>query len=193
MTKKYSQEELNQILLSKPLNEFYLAIIENRQELLTNEEYDGITKREKTIHGDNKCEVEDLFKKIQTDKHLKDFYPDLMRVMYSLAQVRHMAILTIIGDDVYDIGSAKFEDLKREKIIHYDNLANYYNETNARIRFFTPEEEPQLQQRTVLIDVDDESIVQAYEIAHIDQEESKDLTNSFFDEVKRKPYTLKRK
>lgn len=193
MTKKYSQEELNQILLSKPLNEFYLAIIENRQELLTNEEYDEITKREKTIHGDNKCEVEDLFKKIQTDKHLKDFYPDLMRVMYSLAQVRHMAILTIIGDDVYDIGSAKFEDLKREKIIHYDNLANYYNETNARIRFFTPEEEPQLQQRTVLIDVDDESIVQAYEIAHIDQEESKDLTNSFFDEVKRKPYTLKRK
>ena len=124
---------------------------------------------------------------------MKDFYPDLMRVMYSLAQVRHMAILTIIGDDVYDIGSAKFEDLKREKIIHYDNLANYYNETNARIRFFTPEEEPQLQQRTVLIDVDDESIVQAYEIAHIDQEESKDLTNSFFDEVKRKPYTLKRK
>ena len=124
---------------------------------------------------------------------MKYFYPDLMRVMYSLAQVRHMAILTIIGDDVYDIGSAKFEDLKREKIIHYDNLANYYNETNARIRFFTPEEEPQLQQRTVLIDVDDESIVQAYEIAHIDQEESKDLTNSFFDEVKRKPYTLKRK
>ncbi len=193
MTKKYSQEELNQILLSKPLNEFYLAIIENRQKLLTNEEYDEITKREKTIYGDNKCEVEDLFKKIQTDKHLKDFYPDLMRVMYSLAQVRHMAILTIIGDDVYDIGSAKFEDLKREKIIHYDNLENYYNETNARIRFFTPEEEPQLQQKTVLIDVDDESIVQAYEIAHIDQEESKDLTNSFFDEVKRKPYTLKRK
>ena len=193
MTKKYSQEELNQILLSKPLNEFYLAIIENRQKLLTNEEYDEITKREKTIYGDNKCEVEDLFKKIQTDKHLKDFYPDLMRVMYSLAQVRHMAILTIIGDDVYDIGSAKFEDLKREKIIHYDNLENYYNETNARIRFFTPEEEPQLQQKTVLIDVDDESIVQAYEIAHIDQEESKDLTNSFFDEIKRKPYTLKRK
>lgn len=35
MTKKYSQEELDQILLSKKINEFYLAIIENRQELLT--------------------------------------------------------------------------------------------------------------------------------------------------------------
>lgn len=30
MTKEYSQEELDQILLSKKLNEFYLAIIENR-------------------------------------------------------------------------------------------------------------------------------------------------------------------
>ena len=38
MNKKYSQEELDQILLSKKLNEFYLAIIENRQELLRSEE-----------------------------------------------------------------------------------------------------------------------------------------------------------
>ena len=36
-----------------------------------------------------------------------------MRAIYSLAQVRSLAILTMIDDDVYDIGSAKFEDLKR--------------------------------------------------------------------------------
>lgn len=45
MTKKYSQEELDQILLSKKLNEFYLAIIENRQELLTDEEYEEIVRK----------------------------------------------------------------------------------------------------------------------------------------------------
>ena len=191
MNKKYTQEELNQILLSKPLNEFYLAIIENRQELLTDEEYDEITKKEKIIYGDNKDEVEALFKKIETDKHTKDFSSNLIKLVYSLAQIRHMAILTTIGDDVYDIGSAKFEDLKRNKIIHYDNLTNYYNETNARIKIFTPEEEPQLQQKTVLVDVDDESIIQAYENSHIYQEESEDLTNSFFDETRKKTYTLK--
>ena len=65
MTKKYSQEELDQILLSKKLNEFYLAIIENRQELLTDEEYEEIVRRDKTIYGDNKDEVEDLFKKLK--------------------------------------------------------------------------------------------------------------------------------
>ena len=116
-----------------------------------------------------------------------------MRIMYSLAQVRHLTILTMIDDDVYDIGSAKFEDLKGNKIIRFDNLTTLYDESNARVRYFTPEEEPQLTQRTVLVDVDDESIIQAYENAHIHQEESEDLTSNFFAEVKGKPHTLKRK
>lgn len=193
MTKKYSQEELDQILLSKKLNEFYLAIIENRLELLTDEEYEEISRSDKTFYGDNKDEAEDLFKKFETDERLKDFAPVLMRIMYSLAQVRHLAVLTMIGDDVYNIGSAKFEDLKRNKIIHFDNLTNFYDESNARVRYFTPEEEPQLTQRTVLLDIDDESIVQSYENAHIHQETSEDLTSDFFTEVKGKPYTLKRK
>lgn len=192
MTKKYSQEELDQILLSKKLNEFYLAIIENRQELLSDEEYEEIVRRDKTIYGDNKEEVEDLINIVQTDEHLKNFAPNLMRIMYSLAQVRHLAILTMVDDNVYDIGSAKFEDLKRNKIIHFDNLTTLYDEFNARVRYFTPEEEPQLTQRTVLVDVDDESIIQAYENAHIHQEESEDLTSDFFTEVKGKSYTLKR-
>lgn len=193
MNKKYSQEELDQILLSKKLNEFYLAIIENRQELLTDEEYEEISRRNKIIYGDNKDEAEDLFKKVETDERLKDFAPDLMRVILSLAQVRHLAILTMIDDDVYDIGSAKFENLKRNKIVHFDNLTTLYNESNARVRYFTPEEEPQLTQKTVLVDVDDESIIQAYENEHIHQEESEDLTSDFFTEIKGKPYTLKRK
>ena len=193
MNKKYSQEELDQILLSKKLNEFYLAIIENRQELLTDEEYEEISRRNKIIYGDNKDEAEDLFKKVETDERLKDFAPDLMRVIFSLAQVRHLAILTMIDADVYDIGSAKFENLKRNKIVHFDNLTTLYNESNARVRYFTPEEEPRLTQRTVQVDVDDESIIQAYENEHIHQEESEDLTSDFFTEVKGKPYTLKRK
>ena len=177
MNKKYSQEELDQILLSKKLNEFYLAIIENRQELLSDEEYEEIIRKDKTIYGDNKEEVEDLINKVQTDEQLKNFAPDLMKVMFGLAQVRHLAILTMIDDDVYDIGSAKFENLKRNKIVHFDNLTTLYNESNARVRYFTPEEEPQLTQRTVLVDIDDESIIQAYENEHIHQEESEDLTN----------------
>ena len=179
--------------LSKKLNEFYLAIIENRQELLSDEEYEEIVKKDKTIYGDKKEGVKDLINKVQTNEHLKNFAPDLMRVILSLAQVRHLAILTMVDDDVYDIGSAKFENLKRNKIVHFDNLTTLYNESNARVRDFTPEEEPKLTQGTVLVDVDDESIIKAYENEHIHQEESEDLTSDFFTEIKGKPYTLKRK
>ena len=167
--------------------------MENRQELLSDEEYEEIVRKDKTIYGDNKEEVKDLINKVQTDERLKNFAPDLMRVILSLAQVRHLAILTMIDDDVYDIGSAKFENLKRNKIVHFDNLTTLYNESNARVRYFTPEEEPQLTQGTVLVDVDDESIIQAYENEHIHQEESEDLTSDFFNEIKGKSYTLKRK
>lgn len=188
MTKKYSQKELDQILLSKKLNEFYLAIIQKKQEILTDEEYDEIS-REGTIYGDNKAEVEKSFKDIQTDERLKNFAPDLMKFFYSIAQIRHLAILTMVDDLVYDIYNAKFEDLKRNKIVRFDNLTTIYNESNARIRYFTPEEVPQLMKRTVLLDVDDESIILAYENAHIHQEESEDLTSKFFTEVKGKSYT----
>ncbi len=191
MNKKYSQEELDQILLSKKLNEFYLAIIEKRQELLTDEEYEAIS-RNSTIDGDNKDEVEDLIKTIKTDEHLKDFSDVFIRIMYSLAQVRYLTILTMIDDDVYDIGSTRFEDFKRNKIIHFDNLTTLYDESNARVRYATPEEDPSLKKRTVLVDLDDESIFYAYKNKYIHQEESEDLTKDFLTEVKGIPRTKNR-
>ncbi len=119
--------------------------------------------------------------------------PDLMKMIYSLASIRHMAIITMVDDEVYDIANVEFVDLKRNKIVHYDNFANYYDETNARIRFFTPEEEPQLKQKTVLVDVDDESFVYAYEKDHVNQKENEDLTSSFFVAIKGKLHILSRK
>ena len=41
---KHTQEELNNILLAKKLNDFYLAIIENRDVILTDEEYAEMLK-----------------------------------------------------------------------------------------------------------------------------------------------------
>jgi hypothetical protein len=192
MTKNYTQEELNQILLEKNLSDFYLSIIENRKELLTDEEYEDIVNSEKTISGDNKEEVENLIDKIQNDERIKNYVPDFMKFMYSFAQVRHLAILTMIDDNVYDIGNIKFVDLRRNKIIDYSNLANYYDDTNARLRVYTPAEDSRLKQDTVLVDVDDESIAYAYEEEHIHQKNNEDLTSEFLSEVKSKPYGLRK-
>lgn len=190
----YSQEELNQILLSKSLNEFYLAVIENREEILTDEEYEKITRRNDNVYtAAPKENIDSLFEQFEENENLKKFASDLMKMLYSLARIRHMAILTMIDDEVYDVSNIEFVDLKSNQIIHYDNFTNYYDETTARIKFFTPEEEPQLQlkQKTALMDVDDdEANIFAYEKAHINQEESEDLTNSFFAEVKGKSNTL---
>ena len=114
MIKKYSQKKINQILLTKQLNEFYLAIIENRQEILTDEEYTETINREKISYGDNiEKEVDSLLSTIKANNHLKDFKKELMKILYSASQIRHLAILTFIDDNVYDIGNAKFVNLKR--------------------------------------------------------------------------------
>lgn len=192
MTKNYTQDELNKILIQKNINDFYIAIIENRGEMLTDEEYNEIANTDKTFFGDNKEEVENLIKEIKTNKDLRSYVPDMMKLLFSVAQVRHLAILTMIGDDVYNIANGKFEDLKRNKIIHFDNLTSLYSENNARVKLFTPKEEPQLTQNTVLIDIDDESIIYNYEKAYIHQEESEDLTSEFLKKFKDEPKTLKK-
>lgn len=192
MTNNYTQDEINKILIQKNINDFYIAIIENRGEMLTDEEYNEIASKDKTFFGDNKEEVENLISEIKTNKELKNYVPDMMKLLFSVAQVRHLAILTMIGDDVYNIANAKFEDLKRNKIIRFDNLTSLYNEKNARVKYFTPKEEPQLTQNTVLIDVDDESIIHNYENKYINQEESEDLTFDFFKKFKDEPKTLKK-
>ena len=121
----YSQEELNQILLSKPLNEFYFAVIENRGELLTDEEYEKITRRNDNVYtGASKEDIDSLSEHFQEREKLKEFVPDLMKMVYSLARIRHIAILTMIDDEVYDIGNFEFVDLKTTAIDNEERITS---------------------------------------------------------------------
>lgn len=188
-----TQNEINDILLSKKLNEFYLAVIENRNDhILSEEEYNEIVKNDFEINGDNKKEVLNLFEEIKTSEKLKNFKDELMQIAFSMAQIRNLAILTIIDNNVYDIANTKFIDLKRNKIICYDNLTNYYNEKNARIKVFTKNEINELKSDTALLDIDDVSIINSYEKSHLNQKNSDDLTANFISETKSKIYTLKK-
>lgn len=188
MSKNYTREELNKILLNKKLEDFYLTIIENRQEFLTDEEYKKIANGAKTIYGDNKEEVEDLFNRVQNDERLNGLQDEFMKLMYSFAQIRHVGVLTLVGDEVFNIGDNSFVNLKRNKIIKFDNLTTYFDDSNARIKIFTPQEEPQITEDSALLDIDDVSIIEAYEKSFIKQEESDDLTKDFFETIKGNPY-----
>ncbi len=189
---KHTQEELNNILLAKKLNDFYLAIIENRDVILTDEEYAEMLKREIVTYGKLPKGLDMLLNQVKTNEELKQYEPDLMRLIYSFSQIRYLAILTMIDDDVYNIANAKYENLKRNKIICFDNLTKFFNDSNARVKIFTPEDAPQLTQNLALLDVDDASIIQKYEDDHIKQKESEDLTTEFFSEILGKARTLKK-
>lgn len=98
---------------------------------------------------------------------------------------RWAAVLTMLDDaTIYDVANRKIIDIKRVKIIHYDNLTNYYDETNARIKLYSPKDYPQLKEEIVSIDVDDEKILDDYGIEHSEQKEDEDLIFKFIAEVK---------
>jgi len=83
MTKNYSLEEINLIIISKPLSNFYLAIIENRGELLTDEEYEQIIRRDNNVYtGASKKEIDHIEDNFQANKNLKGFVPDLMKWLF---------------------------------------------------------------------------------------------------------------
>ena len=188
----YEQEEFDQILLSKKLNDFYFAIIENRGYTLTDEEYEKTVNRDIVYIDTTEEEIKSIIEKFQKHEKLKNATKELKKIIYSFAQIRHMAVITVINDKVYDVINNEFVDLKRNKIVHYDNITNYYNEDNARIKYFTPEEEPQLKEKTVGLYVEDESIVQKYETDHINQKLKKDITYDFFKDYNGKAYALKK-
>ena len=188
----YSQKELNEIILAKQLNEFYFAILENREISLTTEEYEKI-KNSEVVYDDNTKEAMGIFSEvISKSPKANEFGDFLMQTIYSLARIRQVAILTVIGDEVYDLASREFINLKRRKIVHYDNFTNYYDETNARVKIFTPEEEPSLTEDTAAIDVDEVIGYQKYENDHIEQKEREDLTAKFLAEAKDKTSSFSR-
>jgi hypothetical protein len=190
MSKTCLKKEEEKKLLEKNLNDFYLVVIEKRDNILTECEYKEL--KDRCIYTDKDEEVEELFRKIQLNERIKKYKDDIKRIIFSFAQIRHLGVVTIIDNQVYDIANLKFVDLQREKIISFENLTTIYNEDNARLKYCTKEDEPQLEEATVLLDVDDENIILNYEKEHVRQKESNDLTSKFLKEVNGYTYTLKK-
>ena len=206
-----SKKEVDKILLEKPLSDYYFAVLENRGCALRDEEYERIVGSETPIfHSDfSSKEVDDFFGCLfQYDDRLKSVFfgslldnktpqegvDDALKYLSSIGvQIRRPAILTVVDNRVYNICNQRFVDLGREMIICYDNLTNYYDESNARLRYFSYDENKELSEATVLLVVDDPEIIYAWEDTHVSQEESSDLSKDFLDQFRGKAYTLSNK
>ncbi len=187
MRGKYTKEELNEMLLEKNLDEFYFAILETKTENITEDEFN------KTIDNSQfaKSKEKDIFDELLENDLINKALRETIKLFPCIAAVRRMAVLTMIGDDIYNIGMPSFLDLDKEKIIRFDNVTKYYDESNARVRLFTPEEEPAIKEPEMLIDLDDETIAREYE-KNVDQKSRDDLTLDFIADIKGKPFTKTR-
>ena len=117
----------------------------------------------------------------------------MLKAIISIAQIRHMACLTLIDGVPYDIFNREFINPKRIKIIDYINILEYLDEASVVIKLFTPEEEPSLKYPIVNLDFADLSPIMLYESNHINQKSSKDLTKEFLVKAKESNLTLKKK
>ena len=173
MEKKYTQDELNKILLSKELGDFYFAIIENCGVEIQNAELNS--------------KLEGLMDGIINDGYVKDFFTTVSEIVDGIVNKRYLGIVTVIDNDVFDIGTQEFVDLDKSKIVHFDNLKTFFDDSTARLTCVTQEELPALNGDTVLLEVTDDSIIPLYEAIYVLQPEDDDVTEDLIKASKGRP------
>lgn len=193
MENNYTQEQINEILLTKKLSDFYLATIENRPVMLTDEEFEKIMNSDSQYIADSKENIDEVFEMLKDDKRGLNFAKKMLKAIISIAQIRHMACLTLIDGIPYDVFNCEFINPKRVKVIDYINILEYLDEASVAIKLFTPKEEPSLKYPIVNLDFADLSPIMLYESNHINQKLSKDLTKEFLVKAKESNLTLKKK
>lgn len=199
MEKNYAQKDINDILMSKKLDEFYFATLEKRNECLSNEEYDKIFNTVMQDEDDNvsyndtsKEEVDKVIDNLLDKADLDIEHDDMKKVLFGFAQIREIAIITMIDNRIYNLIGREFIDIHKNKIIDYENVTNTCDESMARIVIARPEDEPSINEDTACFYIEDEYgyIYDIYRKVHGNQSLNDDLTSDFVKENQEKAKTL---
>ena len=141
---EFTQDDINEILLEKPLDDFYFVILELRPEI-TDDALDRILKCENIrIDDENNRELEKykkdiaginvLYKKGKlTREQLKNMFSNMYRE-------KLFSIITMIDGQLYDTYEGYFLNLDNITIFNYQNVTNYYNNATAKV-ILVPKEE----------------------------------------------------
>lgn len=183
-----TRDELNDILSKVNIEDCYLAILERREKELTTDEYRKLVESG-IDYGSNEEKVAELEKAIGKNKKVSKFHDEIMSALFSIAKIRCGAILTIVDGEVYNISTLDDYqvDLKKEKIITYENLNNYNTDGKAKIRICDKKDSPRIKRPTVLVDGMDKEADAWFRKHRNDQSDvDVDYTRIFLEEYKRK-------
>lgn len=193
MKKEYSQEEINEILLSKSLDEFYMAIVQKKDNP-SDETYPiyspSLLDKESKEMMNRVNEAEKLAADYDASGMLAGILSTLKDFMWSTAKLKAEMIITMIGDQLYSLSERSFLDLNSWEILHYEPVTNYYDDTNVRIKICTPEEDPNLCEDCVVLDGDDDSYYNQYGDEMLARRDLSDVTEDFLREVSQKKKQL---
>lgn len=193
MKKEYSQEEINGILLSKSLDEFYMAIVQKKDNP-SDETYSiyspSLLDEESKEMMNRVNEAEKLAADYDASGMLAGMLSTLKDFMWSTAKLKAEMIITMIGDQLYSLSERSFLDLNSWEILHYEPVTNYYDDTNVRIKICTPEEDPNLCEDCVVLDGDDDSYYNQYGDEMLARRDLSDVTADFLREVSQKKKQL---
>lgn len=193
MKKEYSQEEINEILLSKSLDEFYMAIVQKKDNP-SDETYPiyspSLLDKESKEMMNRVNEAEKLAADYDASGMLAGILSTLKDFMWSTAKLKAEMIITMIGDQLYSLSERSFLDLNSWEILHYEPVTNYYDDTNVRIKICTPEEDPNLCEDCVVLDGDDDSYYNQYGDEMLARRDLSDVTADFLREVSQKKKQL---
>lgn len=189
----YTKEEIDQIILSKDLDEFYFAIFEKKRKfkLISDQELKELRGENVKYIGASKEKVDTVYEKAKEldEKSQRNMAETIMKLIYTMSQTRLSAIITMIDNDIYNIATPTGPEkinLDEYKIINYENLTNYYDESTCKIRYVTAEDDPRIKGRIVSLDTTNDNLFYDYANRTVRQKQSKDLTQKFKEEVSKK-------
>ena len=185
MKKDYSQQEINEILLSKSLDDFYLAIIQQREESSVGE-YSTFSPSLFDSESQKIFEQLSEAESLSDDHRVKDLILSFRELLVESAVVRAQEIIINVGDKIYVPNEGSFLDLQRWKVIHYEPITNYYNHTNAHIEICMPWENPKFCGDCVVMHLDDLSPYNQYGEKMFWHASSDDVTEDFLRETSQK-------
>jgi hypothetical protein len=179
MDNEYFQDEINEIVMSKDISEFYIAIIDRKK--MSDEELYDILSRNATSEE----EIEELKNLYNSAKILKMSLYDYLFELIGQIDEKSLAILTMIDDRIYNVPKGRFLDTDKNKIIHYEPLSNYLDSDQFSFTVVDAGIIPEITEDTALLAVTREQaeILKNYYEKNSKQEEEYDLTEDFIEEA----------